>query len=114
MWELKLIASGVECVGRPAVVETLPKSRNRYSILPVQLPHRRNSAPAPSAQPALVVWLVNGVLTGLMLAVTKGMSTGILIGTSTGTGIGSASSPSLTTPSVTLCSTPGITLCVTP
>jgi hypothetical protein len=45
--------------------------------LPVQLPPRRTSAPAPIAQPAFVAWLVKLVLTGLMLAVTKGMSTGI-------------------------------------
>src|ERR1700738_1182723 len=110
MWELKLIASGVELVGRPTVVETLPKSRYRYSVLPVQLPPKRNSAPAPSAQPALVVWLVDWGLTGVVLGVAQGMSPGILMGTSTGTGIGSSPPPSLTTPSVTLCSTPGITL----
>src|SRR5262245_52145869 len=117
MWsvtrESKLIPSGVEFVGRLAVVETLPKSRKRYSILPVQLPPRRTSAPAPSAQPAFVVWLVNWVLTGLMLAVTKGMPMGqellLLLLLSL-----LSSSPPLPSPAVTSSTTTGVPVCVTP
>ncbi len=52
--------------------------------MPVQLPPRWTSAPAPTAKPVFVVWLaklvVAGFVPGVMVAVWNGTSTGTSIG----------------------------------
>ncbi len=79
--------------------------------MPVQLPARRTSAPAPTAKPVFVVSLTKLVVTGFVLAVAVGVSTGI----STGTSIGLPSSSSwVTTVSITLSITPGVTVRLAP
>ena len=62
--------------------------------MPVQLPPRRTSAPAPTVHPAFVFWLKKVVLVGSALAMTMGTSTG------TSMGLPSAST-SMATPWVT-------------
>ena len=62
--ELKATAT-VEFAAGVGTVETDPRSRYRYSSLAVQLPARRPSMPPPTVQPALVLWLLTMVLTGL-------------------------------------------------
>ena len=62
--ELKATATVAFAAG-VGTVETDPRSRYRYSSLAVQLPARRASMPPPTVQPALVLWLLTMVLTGL-------------------------------------------------